>query len=61
MDLTLFIVLLLIFIIFVYGISMMNDLKKEVRTITGNKNEDNYLKTSIDKFKDVLEYLKEFL
>lgn len=61
MDLTLFIILILILISFIYGIFMISDLKKEVNTITGNKNEENYLRRSIDNLTYFLGYMRDYI
>jgi hypothetical protein len=61
MDLTLFIILMLILISFIYGIFMISDLKKEVNTITGNKTEENYLRRSIDNLTYYLGYIRDYI
>ena len=63
MDLTLFIVILILILGMIYGINIIMDLKNDIKKITGTKNEnDEYdMKSMIDKFKYGLEYLKNFL
>jgi len=63
MDLTLFIVILILILGMIYGINIIMDLKNDIKKITGNKDEtDEYdMKSMIDKFKYGLEYLKNFL
>lgn len=61
MDLTLFIILILILISFIYGIFMISDLKKEVNIITGNKNEENYLRRTIDNLTYFLGYMRDYI
>jgi len=60
MDLTLFIIVLLLIIIILYGISILKDVKKDIRKITGgnNKQEDYDI---ILYIKNSLEYLKNLL
>ena len=61
MDLTLFIILMLIFISFIYGILMLSDLKKEVNTITGNKTDENYLRKSLNNLTNFLGYMRDYI
>jgi regulatory protein YycI of two-component signal transduction system YycFG len=60
MDLTLFIIVILLIIIILYGISILKDVKQDIRKISGNNDnlEDNNI---ILYIKDSLEYLKNLL
>lgn len=59
MDLTLFIIVILLIIIILYGISILKDVKQDIRKITGNNNKDEY--DIIMYIKNSLEYLKNLL
>jgi hypothetical protein len=61
MDLTLFIIVILLILIILYGISILKDVKKDIRKISGNTNnkEDDY--DIILYIKNSLEYLKNLL
>ena len=63
MDLTLFIVVVIIIIGIVYIINIISDIKTDIRTLNGNvnKDEDNNMKGLIDKIKIGLEYFKYYL
>jgi hypothetical protein len=62
MDLTLFIVIIILIFGIIYLINIISDLKKDIGNITGKTDENEYgMKTMIDKFKNGLEYLKDFL
>ena len=63
MDLTLFIVIIIIIAVLIYIINIITDIKTDIRTINGKPvNEDNdNMKGIIDKLKDGLEYLKNYL
>ena len=62
MDLTLFIVVVIIIIGIVYIINIISDIKTDIRTLNGNTNkDDNNMKGIIDKIKMGLEYFKYYL
>jgi len=61
MDLTLFIVIVILIFGIFYGISIISDLRNDIKIITGNKDETNNMKGMIDKIKDILEYLKSYI
>jgi hypothetical protein len=62
MDLTLFIVVVIIIIGIVYIINIISDIKTDIRTLNGNTNkDDNNMKGLIDKIKMGLEYFKYYL
>ena len=61
MDLTLFIVIVIALFAVFYGISVLSDLRNDIKTITGGNKDDNNMRSMVDKVKNGLEYLKEFL
>lgn len=71
MDLTLFIIIVLLIITILYGISILRSVKNDLKKINGNslninQKDDNYydnsdIKELIDNIKYGLEYLKKFL
>ena len=63
MDLTLFIVIVIIIIGIMYIINIISDIKSDIRTLNGNTNkyDDSNIKSLIDKVKFGLEYLKYYL
>jgi hypothetical protein len=71
MDLTLFIMIVLLIISILYGISILKNLKNDLKKINGgslnlNQKDDSYydksdMKEFIDTIKNGLEYLKKFL
>lgn len=64
MDLTLFIMIVLLIITIFYGINILKDVKKDIKKIKGeggSDKEESDLKTFINYIKEWLEYLKNFL
>jgi len=71
MDLTLFIMIVLLIIAILYGINILRSVKNDLKKINGislnqNKKDDSYydnsdMKELIDNIKYGLEYLKKFL
>lgn len=64
MDLTLFIMIVLLIISILYGISILKNLKNDLKKINGsslNENDNSDMKEFIDTIKNGLEYLKKFL
>jgi len=62
MDLTLFIVIVIVIIGIIYIINIITDIKTDIRTLNGIKDEeDSNMKGIIDKIKVGLEYLQNFL
>jgi hypothetical protein len=64
MDLTLFIMIVLLIIAILYGINILRSVKNDLKKINGsssNKNDNSDMKELIDSIKYGLEYLKKFL
>lgn len=64
MDLTLFIMIVLLIIAILYGINILRSVKNDLKKINGsslNKNDNSDMKELIDNIKYGLEYLKKFL
>jgi|LakMenEpi07Sep12_1017427.scaffolds.fasta_scaffold09660_2 hypothetical protein len=61
MDLTLFIMIVLLIITILYGINILKDVKHDIKSIKGDDDNNNEEDDIINYIKNSLEYLKNLL